>query len=271
MFEINMKLYLIIVGLGIICFLMFIYYIKYIREGFEAVKFMSDIETANFLKADKDGYIKGFSKADLHARHVKTANEYLNIIVQSPLSFTYDEKVKLSRCIIKADEFLKDYVYMNILACKDIMVIPWKLALTEDDVYEEGFPHTREDVIFVSTRTLHEVDHDLTATLIHEKVHIYQRKNPKIMKDILNVLGYRELNVPRNKLQRSNPDLNNNTYYDTKNNRIMIFTYISDRPNGINDIKNSEHASHEHPYETIAYDIANEYIRNYLQGMLKRL
>jgi hypothetical protein len=271
MFEINMKLYLII-GISIVLFIIFfLYYAIYIQESFEAVKFMSDIETALFLKEDKDGYLKGLSKPDLHARHVKNVNEYIDKITQSALSFTEAEKMRLSRCLIDADIFLKTYVYSNALDCKELIAIPWKIALTHNHVYEEGFPHTRGDVIFLSTFTLQEIDHDLTATLIHEKVHIYQRQNPKKMKYLLDKMGYKEMHINAHRLQRANPDLNDKTYYYTKTNKIMMFLYKSDRPEHINDIQTSEHASNEHPYEKIAYDIADAYTKHYLQNMMKVL
>ena len=42
----------------------------------------------------------------------------------------------------------------------------------------------------------------------------------------------------------------------------MISTYTSVTPNSISDVTNNDH-SFEHPYEKMAYDIANDYSRKY--------
>jgi len=46
--------------------------------------------------------------------------------------------------------------------------------------YEQGLPHTRENIILLSKNVLKYDELDLTSTLIHEKIHIYQRYNPEL-------------------------------------------------------------------------------------------
>ena len=50
----------------------------------------------------------------------------------------------------------------------------------------------------------------------------------------------------------------------------MIFTYKSERPSSINDIDTNTFAM-EHPYERMAYDIANAYSQSYFQNISTRL
>jgi hypothetical protein len=50
----------------------------------------------------------------------------------------------------------------------------------------------------------------------------------------------------------------------------MLTSYTSSKPSGINDVQNSNHAI-EHPYEMMAYDIANEYTKRNLIRMMVNL
>ena len=74
---------------------------------------------------------------------------------------------------------------------------------------------------------------------------------------------------------RSNPDTTNKIYYDndgnidnnkdgiieSDNNNVMVYLYRNDNPNGINDVIQNNY-SKEHPYEKIAYEIAENFYKN---------
>jgi hypothetical protein len=65
---------------------------------------------------------------------------------------------------------------------------------------------------------------------------------------------------------RSNPDTNNKIYYNNvdnnlDNNDIMVYMYRNNNPNAINDVVHNNH-SKEHPYEKIAYEIAENFYKN---------
>ena len=65
---------------------------------------------------------------------------------------------------------------------------------------------------------------------------------------------------------RSNPDTNNKIYYvnvdnNIDNNNIMVYMYRNDSPIGINDVIHNNY-SREHPYEKIAYEIAENFYKN---------
>lgn len=244
-----------------------------------AINFMSAHDTILFLQKDNDNYIKSLSAIDLYARKSKDASEYINNVIQCVVSFTPAEQQKIVRCCKKADAFLRNYNYKQILDCSGIADLPWNFALTTkhgNHQYEDGLPHTRENIIFLSryvindTIALDKNDNELTSTLIHEKVHIYQRYNPQIMSNLLSKLGYKAnstlLPAKLTELKRANPDLNNTIYVDSNNN-LMLFMYKSYTPNGIGDVTSSNDAM-EHPYESMAYEIGNEYIRNILKKML---
>jgi hypothetical protein len=99
----------------------------------------------------------------------------------------------------------------------------------------------------------------LTNTLIHEKIHIYQRYNLSIFDKIIKNMGLKELDKNTYKYAkyiRSNPDTNNTIYY--KGDDIMVCLYRNDKPNSINDVVHNNYAT-EHPYEKIAYEISENF------------
>lgn len=269
--------YLFVIA-GIISIIAFITYLcSKEKEPFEAISniiFMQFEETEKFLLDDRDRYVSNFSYYDLYARKVKDTREYLEVSSKLAMSFSPEEKALLQKCAILADEFFRSVDFSKTdyyagLKGRDIANIQWVFALTtklDGKEYEEGFPHTREHIIFVSKQVLLYNEADLTNTLIHEKIHIYQRFNPNIFKKVLVAMKYGIIDksqVSNAKLIRANPDLDGNIYYDKSNNKEVVCLYKSEQPTGINDVKFSNFVS-EHPYEKIAYDIAGMYYKTHI-------
>lgn len=276
------------------------------------IYFMTYKETANFFAKDRDRYVRNLSDLDLHARGVKTHVEYMNNIEDTAISFTDDEKELLERCAKDADKYLrnerfKDVDYGKHLNGNDIADIKWIFANTYTNYhldtikeYEQGLPHTRENVILLSKNVLKNDALNLTNTLLHEKIHIYQRYNPKIFDTIIKEMGLKELDrkhFKQAKYIRSNPDTNNKLYYypTVKNgnggsggssildiitgsdnsdddavatavpkydiDKVMVCMYRNDTPNSINDVIQKNYTA-EHPYEKIAYEIAENFYKN---------
>jgi hypothetical protein len=216
---------------------------------------MSNNETSDFLEKDIDNYVNNFNDLDLYARHVNSKNEYLEIIKKSSLNFNENQKFKLIKSSKNADNFLKNYQedFINGINIKNIK---WIFALTNDN-YEEGMPHTRKNIIFLSNEIINNYQEDkLTKLLIHEKIHIYQRNNNMEMFLYKNGFKFsRKRNIIYN--ARSNPDLDDNIYKDYNGNELIAL-YKSDKPNGLNDV-NITDFSKEHPYEKMAYEISELY------------
>jgi len=232
------------------------------------VDFFDKAKTKQFLMNDEDNYVKSLTKYDLIARKSEDHKSYLIKISECASSFTYVEKNKLMKCIKLADSFLKNFKWKT-LDCIEISILPWKFALTSkvnNFEYEDGLPHTRKDIIFLTRNNLVSHDEHLINILIHEKIHIYQRMNKSKMNKIVNEMGFvvftqtNELNL---KLKRSNPDIDNEIYYDKQQGIINLCKYSSENPSNISDVE-SNNMSSEHPYEKMAYEIAGEYSRQVL-------
>jgi hypothetical protein len=242
---------------------------SYVLETNNKIKFLSAKDTAAFILKDDDNYVNHMSSADLYARKVSTTDEYKINASKYALNFTTNDKQNLIKCSKKADDFFKNYNYKNILNCDKIAKLKWCFALT-DNFYEEGLPHTRKDVIFVSTNVIKFEEISLITTLIHEKVHIYQKCYENEMSALLQKMGFIEKPISSPSLKRSNPDINNKIYYDIHTNQLMLSIYKSNKPNSISDVENTNH-SFEHPYEKMAYDIANDYSRYYWKNVTSKI
>lgn len=271
-------MYIYIIIFILISIIIFILYYTLLKKNVELkvdavpnIFFMSHDETSRYLEVDNDNYVRNLTPLDLYARKVKDHQEYIENIKSTAISFTEDEKQLLIKCAKNADAFFKtnsfnNLNYSNYLNGDDIANIKWIFAYTfknDKKEYEEGLPHTRENVIFLSKYVLKYDEFNLTNTLIHEKIHIYQRFNKELFSSIISYMNYSILDIdkqPYKKYIRSNPDTDGKVYYDMNTQKEMICLYRSDKPNSINDIIMNNFAL-EHPYEKIAYDIADCYYK----------
>ena len=236
-----------------------LYYYQKAYEFFKGdrVLFYTKMFTMNFLLRDEDGYISSMTIPDLYARHVRSHQEYREKSAESALDFQEDQKLLLEKAIEKVQSFF--HTLNNPWIDKERMLgILWKIAMTKNNTYEDGLPHTREDVIFITPRLLDLPEAQLIKTLIHERVHIYQRVYEFQFQEQIKAHGY---SVWRERkgypLIRSNPDVD--TYiYQTPTGEIMVAVYTSSQPHHIQDTM-QPNALKEHPYEEIAYQIAELY------------
>jgi len=240
----------------LVCFNLYYLYVifnkKKKKEKFNNnndINFLNSNDCKNFIISDNDNYVKNFNRYDLIARNVKSSDEYIEKTSKCFTDFTDKQKNVLRLSCKNADMFFENY---NILINgKELLNIPWNLALSKYNnnyEYEEGLPHTRNNIIFLSEKIIpNEINSEIISLLIHEKIHIYQRYNPHIDKI------------------RSNPDLNNTIYIDKENN-VSGCIYNSDNPNSITDANciNSD-VKLEHPYELMAYQIADLYKYNNME------
>lgn len=251
---ISILLILIIISYIYLSFIIINTYVNY-KENYnniDNVNYLSKLDSQEFIMADADNYLKNMTIYDLYARKVKNSNEYINKIVHGCKDFTEEQKDKLNRCIYKAQQYFNNGYVWNISQI--------------DYVYEEGFPHTRGTIIFLSPTVINYNDDELTKTLIHESIHIYQRFNKKEVNDYLLKHGIqisrKKGSEEKDKLIRSNPDLDDFIYMDDKGTEMIAY-YNSEKPNGIGDIYLTD-LLNEHPYEKMAYDIADNYYKSLL-------
>jgi len=192
------------------------------------MEFLTRTQTQKFLAADPDGFIARLGPYDLKARHCRTRQEYKALAINSASAWTPEEKDQLWRQAQLAQEFLETTIYSGL---------PWRFAKA---YYEDGLPHTRLNVIFLS-----EV---VTArTLVHEMVHIGQKmRGPNIPP------GYMPSNVHIANL-RANPDTDGRVWYK---NGVPAGAYFGANPQSITDVTEAV----RHPFEAEAYAVEGRFI-----------
>jgi len=114
-------------------------------------------------------FFKRMTPADLWARKAVSAKDYLDTYIAAFVEFTPMEKNRLRKLIAQIQYAPH---------------IPWKFAKVATEI-EKGYPHTLEDVIILSDVSLAFDDRHLMETLIHEKVHVFQRKEPAKVANII--------------------------------------------------------------------------------------
>lgn len=231
------------------------------------ITFFSKGETKDFLIEDKDEFFSSLDAPNRVARGITNSNEYKTITVKAAYEFTKKEKDLLTRCIKTVCN--KMYDLPEKVCAKYGMkqeklwklLQTWNLAKTKDKVLELGMPHTRENVIFLSTYYFAVTDDNeekITRTLAHEFYHIYQRTYKKEYEQFLKDNDW-EI-VPYNKTdKRMNPDLDDYVWKRIRNDgeKVFIAKYNSLEPKSLTDI-NIKNPRDEHPNEYYAYLLAKE-------------
>lgn len=202
--------------------------------------FLNENELLDILLSDKDHYYKTFYSLDLKVRNVESIKEYKENIKKSVCSFSKSKQDSIIKMAKKIDEFLKN------IGLYKASLLPWKIGCVKGKLYEDGLPHTRLDTIILNMNTIN------ISTLLHEKIHIYQKKYKKDMKIYLSLFTKVKKREESDHI-RANPDIDQWIYKD--NERIYQTVYVKD-PKSIQDVKRYKY---EHPFEKMAEEIERLY------------
>ena len=256
-----MKKLFIFLLLCIITCSSFVYAIRRSKhEGFtssskEHIRFMTPDDLRDLIETDEDKYISSMGKNDLAIRKVQSGNEYIQLVKNSFCEIDENLKKILTRSCLKVDETLSLKPNMLGIDLEKMSKLNWNIGCTSDEKYENGFPHTRNEVIILPLKIIAKRDDEntLCRLLLHEKVHIYQKvykkevENELVSNQHFKVVGTRE-NDP------ANPDING-TKYSHSDMGLFYATY-QNNPKSFSDIKYAkDSSSFEHPFEWVAYEI----------------
>jgi hypothetical protein len=231
--------YLILLLLLLLLFLYFYYYQNIV------IKFYNSSELSNVLKLDNFNYFTNMSDLNLNIRKINNKNDYLNNISYHFYTLSFLEKIMLKNAIYKAQNILNTINYPGFYSYK-IKNIPWLIGCSKNKKYEFGFPHTRQKIIILNIDNIY--NKDLYKTLIHERIHIYQKLFPNDIQEFLNYFNFKQIGKLTDK-DRVNPDTDEYLY---KRNNIIYQCKINEN----NNVKcTNQHPKYEHPYEFMAYTI----------------
>ena len=253
----------------ILSFLLLVYYkihLYDIKEGFDRhiregkVTFYSKQAAQDLFKTDPDSYFENLTELDKKAMNVKDTDDAIQKMVNACMEFSTSDKIRLLKFTAEGDRFLRQ-LKLPYVDTKKIANMDWNLVLTRDTANEEGMPHTKGDVIYLSTIVLDMPTKELIKTLIHEKVHVYERANPKLMKEWMKYKGYK-LNRRQSEIKeaRSNPDVDGWTYISPEGKETVVL-YRHSNPKTIEEANYPRYddPSSEHPYEDLAYYVDSLY------------
>lgn len=211
--------------------------------------FLSKRDSYSILR-NNDVYYETFSPLDLKARGIKKVKDYFPIIRKSIDQFTREEKEMLIEWMTKADLRLSS-IYIEGFDGKKAARMKWKVICMKGLQYENGFPHTINDTIILYKEMINGMNEkDWISLLMHEKVHVYQRKYKKDVKRYLRANRFDRIYHYDQSRRRANPDIDEYVY--RKAGRIYETRYRTQSPTDIHDCVNKKY---EHPYEEMAYKI----------------
>lgn len=218
------------------------------------ILFLNESDLQQLLLENKDHYYDTFSEMDLEARKIKSIEDYTHKIISSVSSLDDFEKDRIVQCMDKIYSFF-DTLHYSWLDGKKLNQVPWKIGMIKGYQYENGLPHTRNDVILLSREKYQSYDiNELIRILIHEKIHVYQKLYPDDIEVFKKEYGYEKVNHRIHyKNIRSNPDLDSFVYKNHKNE--LNACYYNPKPRSIQDIyytpKNEQKSEHPHEYMAI--------------------
>jgi hypothetical protein len=206
-------------------------------------------------------FFEKLNALDLKARNATSNAHYKSLYKQHIYTFSKEEKSVLTDLITTLNN-THLYKYPNIYR------IPWLIAKTKD--IENNFPHTLGDIIFLPEAFFKSPS---IETLLHEKIHIYQRFFPIETRKLLSTLGFHIYDVQKSiPTIRTNPDTDDFIYM--YQNTVQAQTYQTDNPKDITEssitlLKGSKQwegfpevvKQRDHPYEIMACWLAHAIIR----------
>ena len=227
-------------------------------ENNDNIYFIKKDTLYNILKNDEDNYYTTFYHIDFKTRNINNIEEYIPYIEKSVYNPNEDEKNKIRKCINNSNSRLEK-LHFNWFNGNNAKELPWNIGCIQGKLYENGLPHTRGNIIILSKKDINEYsEKKLTNTLIHEKVHIYQKRYKNDVEEYLNEYNF-SIVKKRDESDniRSNPDLDNFIYKDNNNN--IYKAIYKNNPKSIEDIVYSpiNNQSYEHPFEKMAIFIEN--------------
>jgi hypothetical protein len=149
---------------------------------------------------------------DLQVRKCNNKSEYLKIYQLGYQPFTMEQKILLLNIVSIIENKINKYTnFKNII---------WTFVKIDTNL-ENSFPHTIENVIVLSNNFFYGSIYSQINTIIHEKVHIYQRMYPEYINILYTNWGFCKINYTINN-SRNNPDIKYNYTY---NNYLLIQLY----------------------------------------------
>ena len=223
-------------------------------EDNDNIIFLSKNELEDILIADNDNFYDKFNKVDYKVRKINNISEYTSKIKNSVTDFTENEKKHISEIISRINDKFEN-INLPWLNGKKFNKIKWKLGLVSGYEYENGLPHTRDEYIIINREQINR--YNFSKTMIHEKVHVYQKMYPEDVEIFLKLNNFKKIRKKTDSdMIRVNMDIDEWIYADPNGNEYKAV--FNKNPVDIQDVTFSPCNSQicEHPFEKMAIDIS---------------
>ena len=208
---------------------------------------------------DNAHFFRKLNSLDLMARNARSVDQYISKYKSCMHRFDAKEITALNDLI---EEISSKYINKY----QKLQRIPWKLVKFEG--VEENFPHTLNDCIFISPDFFKESDKKKQIeTLIHEKIHVYQRFYTIETSKLLTSLGFSIWGSHASKDNlRTNPDTDSYIYQYKGTAQAQLYNTVN--PKSIRDSETvvvygkdpwdvpSSIKQQDHPFEIMACGIS---------------
>ena len=189
---------------------------------------------------------------DLKARRVESVQEYVSGIKNSVKEFTPSQQERIKKCIHEIE--------MNKEKVQSVLIKePWVFGCIQGNLYEDGLPHTVDDVILLPCEVIDRIDDKrLMGLILHEKVHVCQRKYPDWVEEYLTKNNIKKIREKVNEdRRRANPDIDG-WIYEKNGDIYRGAVYRSNVPFSITDVDLYENdQKNEHPFEEMAIEFSS--------------
>jgi len=199
---------IIIIILAYLIYLLNIFSTRIIKTT--CIKYLTFDEFTIVTKSSD--FFNNMNTYDLQVRKSNNKNEYLKRYQFGYEPFTIKQKNILL--------YIVNIVNNNINKYTNFKNIKWIFVKINTNL-ENSFPHTIENVIVLSNNFFNDSINNQINTIIHEKVHIYQRMYPEYINILYTNWGFCKTDISINN-NRNNPDIK---YYYSYNNNLLIQLY----------------------------------------------
>jgi len=213
------------------------------------LSFLSAPQTAELLRTDFDDFAKKLNTVNLEACGVVSYEDLLDKWATSASDFTEEEQRRLREAAKLVDYTINTKLKSPLK--EQMQSLGWQFAKTTHPYYLDGLPHTRGDLIFLTDKvTLSYDPKRLAQILLHEKVHLWQRKFPQDLQAYLQRHSFQPLRLDtEDALQRMNPDTDGVIYQNAKGD-VLGVRYTSPTPFSLRDVHYD--LDKDHPNEQMA-------------------
>lgn len=188
------------------------------------VTFLDRATVLHMISTDASAraFFERMNRPDLIARGAASCTDYVHAYAAGISRFDEKERRRLIELARQVDAKTVSFAALH--------GIPWRFAKTNESV-EHGMPHTLSDAIFVSN--VHRLD---AVTLLHEKLHVFQRRHPDATARLVNRRWRFTAAVPHRHvaLARNNPDTDG-AWHALPDGILVTGRFERERPNDLTE------------------------------------